>query len=159
MENSKHQFKCKDEIIFRNNPLAQWNYGVYSHPNQYNKGHILAGGIELNSSSQILPYKGYEDFVGTSNEPEPAVEIAIDTPVMALTDNHNWVYASYKGEDDFLFGKMNVMFSNGQFIQTKMIIPFDKFDPIDLSYCIEKEALQMDVNGFLHHIKMKGVES
>ena len=155
MENSKHQFKCKDEVIYRLNPLAPWNYGIYSHL-QYKMDHVLVGGVIVDKHNQILPYKGYEDFVGTTKEPEPPVDLPIDSPVMALTDNNNWVYAIYKGEDDFAIGKMKVMFTNGTIIYPQIIVPHDKFDPLNLSSCIENEGLEMRETGFLHFIKKRG---
>ena len=168
MGNNEKVFKCKDEVVYRfkNNKgdSEPWIYGVFSHYKLKDKffgtDHVIINGncYEL-STLQILPFDGNEHLVGTTQEPEPPVDLAINSPVMVLTDNNNWVYAIYKGEDDFAIGKMKVLFSNGQVIYPQIIVPHDKFDPLTLDSCIANEGLEMRDNGFLYHIKKRGEES
>lgn len=69
------QFKCKDEVIYRfkaglwlGHP-EPWTYGIFSH---YNKdgSFVINGNSYQGIPIDILPYKGNEHLVGTTDEPQ-----------------------------------------------------------------------------------------
>ena len=74
------KFKCKDEVIYRFNGGAGhgepdlWTYGIFSH---YKKdGDIVINGNSYKGSFiEVLPLKGNESLVGTSDEPKRKASI------------------------------------------------------------------------------------
>lgn len=130
------QYKCKDEVLYRFNyhkegKTEPWIYGVFSHYKKKDDRFgtydvVINGNCYPFADTDIIPFKGNEYLVGTTNEPDPGIEMSIDSPVMALTDNGNWVLAEYKGficDDE----KIIVKFTNGQIVYVKVIIPLNAF--------------------------------
>lgn len=71
MENKHKQFKCKDEILlkYKKDESAIWFYAVFS--SYYKDAIIASGGLKYNIDSyDVLPFKGNEHLVGTTNEPQ-----------------------------------------------------------------------------------------
>lgn len=162
MNTKRKTFKPFEQVLYRDAPHYIWLPGFFFmqeiQPKTELEIFVLFDGIKIYNPNDIKPYDGNEFYAYTKTEPEMEFELEEGTPVMAYTKNCNWVLAKYRGEDDFTIGRMNVIFTNGQCIEPRMIVPFGNFDPNDIDASVRNAALVMDDGGKLRRLK-KGGES
>ena len=128
METNK-TFKCKDEILLKHkeDKFAVWFYAVFSHYCKNNSYITISGGTIYNLDFyKILPYKGNEELVGTTNESEEEVKLeegerCIFSDILNLLQKGKGVIDTFENIGNFE--------SYGERFKT--------FDTVPYTYCIK----------------------
>lgn len=120
------KFKCEDKIIYRLKSLKNtWRYNVVSH--YYEDSLYLLGSIININHYDILPFKGYEHLVGTTNSPKEEITLEKEESIVCFD------CLNHLKKEDLYLGKFNAI--QGLYIHTTTnrlfvyCIPFNKFIP------------------------------
>lgn len=146
----EQKFKCKDEVIYQGaNQGSKWKYGIFSHYG-HNCIEIVGGTLNTNYF-KVLPYKGNEHLVGTTDSPEEEIKLNEgDIIICADTLDYiaNGVGAICKYVSISSNGRLiNVMFTEDSRSYYKYCVPYSKFNINDLE-ATKKEILKVE-NGKL----------
>lgn len=72
------KFKCKDEVIYPTidygDGTITWNYGIVNYEDE-NYVHLVGGKVIRKKVYRVLPYKGNEHVVGTSDSPDEELKL------------------------------------------------------------------------------------
>lgn len=73
------KFKCKDEVIYRDKNIEEyeWTYGIFSHSykDDGREWYVINGEHLSLKQWDILPYKGNEHLVGSTDSPNEEVKL------------------------------------------------------------------------------------
>lgn len=128
-KNEKHKiFEPYQRVLARNRDTGVWTAKIYSHWSEDAKCHYVSGW--KCKDENVVPYDGNESLLGTTTKPVEVVTLDVGMPVMAKTDNGNWVYATYLDCNELPWNNITVKMTNGQEISVNRIVPFNKFVPI-----------------------------
>lgn len=121
-----NKFKCKDEIIYRHYDDMIWNYGIYSH--KIENGHFLVG-TAITNNHQILPYKGNEHLVGTTDSPDEEI-ILKEGELVVVSDEFECLYQGQGTITKFnkiTKNQIYTYFGEDEY-DWEFVIPFSKFN-------------------------------
>lgn len=147
MEQKK--FKCKDEVVYRNNSKSTWFYGIISHIDE--NGYHLVGHLVCTNDTQVLHYEGNAHLVGTTDSPEEEIKLEKGDVIVCSdsVDNLKEGVGCICKYRNIHSGKcvMNITYAKDNLGYYRYCIPFSKFNPNDLE-ANKKEILKVE-NGKL----------
>lgn len=136
METNK-QFKCKDEILLKDkeDKYAKWFYAIFSHYCENISYITISGGTIYNLDFyKILPYKGNEELVGTTNESEEEIKLKKGEWLMVadgdLLAPEEWRIRTYDSTTNNNIRAFNN--SAGALVGWEYVVRFKDFDPSNM---------------------------
>ena len=120
------KFKPYDKVLVRNDSAEAWQLGLFEME-------LDGGGAYLclnRTYRQCIPFNGYEDLLGKTDEPEE--DLDIDTPVMCNSGaDKRWYLGYYGGDGEVWMHACKITDKIGK-CEWYIIVPYDKFNPNDI---------------------------